>query len=171
MSQLEIREARPDEFEEAGRATIAAYAEFFAPDGVDEDLEYLRAVGDVRGRADRTTILVAIDEGRIVGCVTLELDGRTDDDEGPLPPEHAHIRMLGVAPEARGRGIGRTLMAECERRASEAGKTVMTLHTTHLMETAQEMYRSMGYERTDDWVLPDGFVLLGYRKTLQPSTS
>lgn len=170
MSQLEIREARPDEFEEAGRATIAAYAEFFAPDGADEDLEYLRAVGDVRGRAARTTILVAIDEGRIVGCVTLELDGRTDD-EGPLPPEHAHIRMLGVVPDARGRGIGRALMESCERRAREAGKTVMTLHTTHLMETAQEMYRSMGYERTDDWVLPDGFVLLGYRKTLQPSTS
>lgn len=171
MSQLEIREARPDEFEEAGRATIAAYAEFFAPDGVDEDIEYLRAVGDVSGRAARTTILVAIDEGRIVGCVTLELDGRTDDDEGPLPQEHAHIRMLGVLPEARGRGIGRALMAECERHAREADKSVMTLHTTHLMAAAQVMYAGMGYERTDDWVLPDGFVLLGYRKDLQPSTS
>lgn len=168
---LEIREARAEEHADAGRVLVAAYAEFFAPDGVDEDHEYLQTIGDVAGRAPRTTILVAVDEGRIVGCVTLELDGRTDLDDEPLPAHRAHVRMLGVAPEARGRGVGRALVEECERRAIGAGKTLMTLHTTHLMERAQAMYRSMGYERGDDWVLPDGFVLLGYRKTLQPSTS
>ena len=168
---MEIREAVPHEHEGAGRVTMAAYAEFFAPDGVDADHEYLQAIGDVAGRAPRTTILVAVDDGRIVGCVTLELDGRTDLDDGPLAPERAHIRMLGVAPEARGRGIGRALMIECERRALAAGRSEMTLHTTGLMHAAQAMYASLGYERTDDLVLPDGFVLLGYRKGLQPSTS
>lgn len=171
MSAPEIREARPDEHDEAGRVARAAYAEFFDTNGVDEDLEYLRAIGDVAERASRTTILVAREGGRIVGCVTLELKGRTDADDAPLEPERAHIRMLGVVPEARGRGIGRELMAACERRAAAAGKTVVTLHTTQLMEAAQAMYRSMGYERTPDLVLPDGFVLLGYRKALQPSTS
>jgi ribosomal protein S18 acetylase RimI-like enzyme len=168
---VEIREALPHEHEEAGRVTVAAYAEFFAPDGVDADLEYLQAIGDVAGRAPRTTILVAVDDGRIVGCVTLELDGRTDLEDEPLPSERAHIRMLGVAPEARGRGIGRALMIECQRRALAAGRSEMTLHTTRLMQAAQAMYASMDYERTADGVLPDGFVLLGYRKDLQPSTS
>lgn len=168
---MEIRESLPEEHDAAGRVTMAAYAEFFAPDGVDADLEYLRAIGDVAGRAARTTILVAVDDGRIVGCVTLELDGRTDLDDGPLAPERAHIRMLGVAPGARGRGIGRALMNECERRALAAGKSEITLHTTRLMQAAQAMYASLGYERTADRVLPDGFVLLGYRKDLQPSTS
>jgi ribosomal protein S18 acetylase RimI-like enzyme len=171
MSHTVIREARPEEHEEAGRITAGAYAEFFADGAVDEDRAYLRHVADVGGRAERTTILVAVDRDRIVGCVTLELDGRTEADDEPLAPERAHIRMLGVAPDARERGIGRALMRECESRAAAAGKTVMTLHTTHLMETAQAMYRSMGYERTQDQVLPDGFVLLGYRKALQPSTS
>lgn len=168
---MEIREALPEEHDEAGRVTMAAYAELFAPGGVDEDHEYLQAIGDVADRAQRTTILVAIDERRIIGCVTLELDGRTDPDDGPLEPDRAHIRMLGVAPEARRRGIGRALMRECERRALAAGKSVMTLHTTHLMRPAQAMYASMGYERSADRVFPDGFVLLGYRKGLQPSTS
>jgi ribosomal protein S18 acetylase RimI-like enzyme len=171
VSEVEIREARADEYDEAGRVAAAAYAEFFDTDAVDEDLEYLRAVGDVAGRAARTTVLVALESGRIVGCVTLELRGRTDADDEPLGPERAHIRMLGVAPDARGRGIGRALMVACERRAVAAGKTIVTLHTTHLMGTAQAMYRSMGYERTQDLVMPDGFVLLGYRKSLQPSTS
>ena len=163
---MEIREARPDEHEEAGRVTAAAYAEFFAPGAIDEDHEYLRLIADVSGRAERTTILVAVDHGRIVGCVTLELDGRTEVDDEPLDPERAHIRMLGVAPGARGRGIGRALMQECETRALAAGKAFVTLHTTNLMEAAQAMYRAMGYERAEDHVLPDGFVLLGYRKDL-----
>ncbi len=34
------------------------------------------------------------------------------------------------------------------------------------MTAAQAMYRSLGYERMADEVLPDGFVLLGYRKVL-----
>lgn len=171
MSGLEIREARTDEYEDAGRVAMDSYAEFFAARGADEDIGYLQMVGDVAGRAARTTILVAVDDGRIVGCVTLELEGRTDDEDGLLPPERAHIRMLGVLPRARGRGIGRALMQECERRARDAGKTVVTLHTTRLMGAAQAMYDAMGYERTDDQVLPDGFVLLGYRKSLQPSMS
>lgn len=168
---LEIREARPDEHDEAGRVAMAAYAEFFAPGGVDEDHPYLLEIGKVSERAPRTTILVALLDGRIVGCVTLEIEGRTSPEDPPLGPDRAHIRMLGVLPNARGRGVGRALMEDCESRAAVAGKAVMTLHTTHLMEAAQEMYGSLGHERVEDEVLPDGFVLLGYRKALQPSTS
>jgi hypothetical protein len=57
-------------------------------------------------------------------------------------------------------------MAECERRALEAARTRMTLHTTVRMRAARAMYASLGYERTNDRVLPDGFVLLGYTKQL-----
>jgi hypothetical protein len=53
---IEVREARPSEFEEAGHVTAAAYREFFDPD--DDDLPYLGKIADIRGRADRTTILV-----------------------------------------------------------------------------------------------------------------
>jgi len=45
----------------------------------------------------------------------------------------------------------------------------MTLHTTLRMEVAQRMYARLGYERTEDHVFPDGFVLLGYRKELSGS--
>jgi hypothetical protein len=34
------------------------------------------------------------------------------------------------------------------------------------MTAAQAMYERLGYERLPDEVLPDGFVLLGYRKLL-----
>ena len=62
-------------------------------------------------------------------------------------------------------------MAACEARARAAGRTRMTLHTTTLMSAAREMYTSLGYERSEDRVFPDGFVLLGYRRSCDPRSA
>jgi ribosomal protein S18 acetylase RimI-like enzyme len=176
---IEVRDATPDDYAEAGRVTAEAYREFVPADSDgdgdgDGDWErYLARIADVAERAGRTRILVAVDEGRIVGCVTLELEGRVGDWDGdpPLRPGEAHIRMLGVDPAARARGIGTRLMAAVEARARAAGKTFVTLHTTTNMQAAQRMYARLGYERMEDHVFPDGFVLLGYRKELSGSIS
>jgi ribosomal protein S18 acetylase RimI-like enzyme len=163
---IEIREARPEEHAEAGRVTAEAYREFVEP-GEPLWERYLEHIADVPGRADRTTVLVAVGDGRILGSATLELDGRVDEDEdGPLAPGEAHIRMLGIASEARGRGLARALMAVCEDRARSHGAMVMTLHTTHRMRAAQRMYAALGYDRLPDRVLDDGFVLLSFSKRL-----
>jgi ribosomal protein S18 acetylase RimI-like enzyme len=166
---MEVREAREQEFPEAGRVTADAYREFIHPG--DEDWErYLARIANVGERADRTTVLVAVEDGRVLGSLTLELEGRVrdedDEEHRPLEPGEAHIRMLGVDPAARARGVARALMAASEERARAAGKTHMTLNTTRRMEAAQRMYERLGYERTEDTVFPDGFVLLGYRKRL-----
>jgi ribosomal protein S18 acetylase RimI-like enzyme len=163
-----VREANPEEYEEAGRVTVAAYRALLRPDDDLDDWDaYLGLIADVGERASRTTILVAVDDhGRIVGSATLELDGRTEEDDDPLDPDRAHIRMLGIDPAAQGRGAGKALMAACEALAVGAGKHRMTLHTTERMTVAQAMYRTLGYERSEDHVFPDGLVLLGYQKLL-----
>lgn len=160
---ISVRIARPDEYETVGEVTAAAYREFLES---TKWSEYLDRIADIGARAERTEILVVTDEDRIIGSVTLELDGRTSPEDGPLEPHRAHIRMLGVHPDARGRGAARALMAACEDRAREAGRTVLTLNTTHLMATAKAMYEHLGYDRRDDQVMPDGFVLLTYEKQL-----
>ncbi len=157
---MEVREAASDEHEAAGRVTADAYR------GLVHDPAYLERIADIAGRAGRTIVLVAVEEGGIVGSLTLELDGRVNAADESLPPDRAHIRMLGVAPDRQGRGIGSALMRSAEDRARRAGKREITLHTTAPMTAAQAMYRSLGYERMADEVLPDGFVLLGYRKVL-----
>jgi ribosomal protein S18 acetylase RimI-like enzyme len=167
---ITIREARPDEYAEAGDVTAAAYAEFVRPEDADWRA-YVEELRDVRSRAARAVVLVAADNaeegrGRILGTLTLELSARIDDDSSPLPEDVAHIRMLGVLPEARRLGVARSLMEEAERRARAAGKTRITLHTTERMKAAQEMYDSLGFSRAPDRVFPDGFVLLGYERAL-----
>jgi ribosomal protein S18 acetylase RimI-like enzyme len=163
---VEVRRVRPDEYAEAGRVTADAYREFADSDSWEE---YLRTLADVEARAKRATVLVAVEDGRILGTLTLELDQRIDAGDPPLPPSEAHIRMLGVAPDARGRGVARALIDASFELAREAGRTRISLHTTQRMRAAQAMYRSLGFERLPDRVFPDGFVLLSYAKTVPPA--
>lgn len=164
---VEIRRALPREHEEAGRITAEAYREFVRP-GKVEWSQYLERIADVSARAERTEVLVAMEGGQILGSATLELDGGMDDEDEPLEPYEARIRMLGVHPDARGRGVARQLMAACEERARSAGRTRMILNTTERMGPARHMYERLGYLRGQDRVFPDGFELLSYAKPLEP---
>jgi GNAT superfamily N-acetyltransferase len=50
-----------------------------------------------------------------------------------------------VVPEARGRGVGRELLAALEEAARELGYTVARLDTGPRQPTAERMYRQAGY--------------------------
>jgi GNAT superfamily N-acetyltransferase len=160
---IEVRPVRPEEYRGAGEITALAYHEFVPP-GEQAWEDYLRELADVAGRAERTLVLVAVEDGRILGTATLELTGRVEagHEREPLLPHEAHVRMVGVHPEARGRGVGRLLMEACIGEAGKAGKALLTLNTTQRMRAAQSMYEAMGFRRGPDRVFDDGFVLMSY---------
>jgi ribosomal protein S18 acetylase RimI-like enzyme len=165
---VEIRLAEPGEYAEAGEVTAGAYVEFARPGDPGWD-GYLDELRDVAGRVDRTDVLVAVQDGRVLGCVTIEMDHTVGDDDQELPAGVSSVRMLAVRAEARGRGIGKALMEACLQRSREAGKTVVVLRTTHRMKVAQGMYERMGFERDParDEHLESGLVLLAYRLALE----
>jgi ribosomal protein S18 acetylase RimI-like enzyme len=164
---IEVRALRPEEYDEAGRVTALAYREF-APRGNQDWEEYLDRIADVSRRAAGALVLGAFRDGRVLGTVTVELEGRIEGghDRDPLDPDEAHIRMLGVDPEARGAGIGRVLMDAAVVRARRAGKRRMTLGTTERMAAAHRLYESMGFVRGPDQVFDDGFRLRTYELSL-----
>jgi len=164
---VDVREIRPVEYDEAGRVTALAYREFVLP-GETSWEEYLEEIADVAGRAGRSLVLVAVEEERILGSATLELGERIDDEDPPLAADEAHLRMLGVDPDARGRGVASALIDGCFDRARWAGRSRMTLHTTERMPIARGMYERMGFRRLEDRVFPDGFVLLTFEKAVPP---
>jgi ribosomal protein S18 acetylase RimI-like enzyme len=169
---VEIREARPEDYEEAGRVTALAYRDF-APGDDPHWQDYLRRIADVASRAEVTTVLVAVGDRRVLGSATIELDQKVpgSDPERVLPPDEANLRMLGVDPTEQGRGVGRALVEACIDLARSRGKRMLTLSTTKLMTAAQALYERMGFEATperdrriDD--TDDDFVLKAYRYRL-----
>ena len=75
------------------------------------------------------------------------------------------IRLLGVAPAARGQGVGAALVRECMRRSRRSGAAAVTLHTTDMMAVAIRMYERMGFVRAPelDFEPAPGFTIKGYR--------
>ncbi|HEX2090483.1 MAG TPA: GNAT family N-acetyltransferase [Actinomycetota bacterium] len=161
---MEIRPVRPGEYDEAGRVTAIAYQELVPPDPSPGWVEYLDSIADIAGRVDRTTVLVAVQNGRIVGSATIEIDSTIGDDDRELPPDVAALRMLGVDPSVRRAGIGRALVQASMDAARARGKRRFILRTTHRMTSAQRLYESMGFRRDPslDMSFPD-VELLGYR--------
>ena len=57
------------------------------------------------------------------------------------------IRMLVVAPESRGKGIGTKLTQKCLNVALEDNVPTVALHTNEMMEAALSIYLKLGFYR------------------------
>lgn len=152
-----IREATRGDDDAIGDITVAAYAT------IDPNLGgYEAVIRDVAGRAKVATVLVAVEHGQIVGTVTYV------GTPGPLSetpdPDAADIRMLAVAPDAMGRGIGRALTHRCIDLARRDRRRRLVLLTRDGMRAAQHLYESLGFRRAVDLDEPvgRGRMLYGY---------
>ncbi|POX39992.1 GNAT family N-acetyltransferase [Streptomyces sp. Ru73] len=147
-----IRRIRTEEHERLGEITGQAYLgdgflDFGESDG------YLRELRDVARRAAEAEVLVAVaDAGELLGGVTFVPAG------GPWAdiarPGEAEFRMLAVAQEARGRGVGEALVRACVERARAAeGCVRLVLSTQQSMRDAHRIYARLGFARTPerDW--------------------
>ncbi len=163
----EIREARPDELEAAGEVVVEAY---LALPG-DPHRPYLARVRDAAGRARHCPVLVAVGaDGRVVGSVTY-VPGPGNPFAEQEREGEAGFRMLGVAPDTQGQGIGRRLVEACIERAHAAGRTGIVILTTPVMTSAHALYRSLGFVRVPerDPDPPPGVRLLAFRLDLDRS--
>jgi len=64
-----------------------------------------------------------------------------------VTPEYGEIKRMYVAPQARGRGVGRRLIAFLEPLAAERGCSLLTLETGPCQPEALALYARCGYER------------------------
>lgn len=142
MQTRTIRRARPEEFATVGALTVRAYVEGGHLDG-DED--YIAVLRDASARAERATLLVAMESDVVVGTATFAVHG-SGWTEAARAGE-AELRMLAVAPEHHGRGIGRALLEAvvAEARSRELDRVV--LFSQESMTRAQGMYDRSGFVR------------------------
>jgi DNA-binding MarR family transcriptional regulator/GNAT superfamily N-acetyltransferase len=77
-------------------------------------------------------------DGRPVGCGGLVR----------LSPADGEIKRVWTAPEARGLGVARRIVAAIEAAAREAGLTTFKLDTNRALKEAHALYRKLGYVET-----------------------
>lgn len=163
---IEVRPVRTDEYAKAGEVTARAYQEF-APPEMPQWQEYLGRIADVAGRAGRTIVLVGLVDGVIAGSATIELDQHVESDwHEAIAPHEAHLRMLGVDPAFRRRGVARALMEAAFDVARAHNRTRFTLETTGQMHAAQRMYESMGFAALGRTEVQPGLAFLSYELQL-----
>lgn len=122
------------------------------------DLHITSAIGPMQASAAATALLeqCRLPAEDLSTCPSLQLFGVFDGTalQGmiglePYPPA-ALLRSLAVAPEARGKGLGKLLVEFAERYARANGIETLYLLTT----TAVSFFERLGYDRIDRDVAP-----------------
>lgn len=131
--KLEIRDARP---EDAGALTALIVALGYEVTGAD-----LRKRLTLLGRAGGSAIVA--DRGGVIGLLTT---AHTQTLHRPRPV--GRISLLVVAEDARGQGVGATLVAEAEARLRAAGCGLIEVTSNTKRLRAHVFYERLGYERT-----------------------
>lgn len=89
---------------------------------------------------DRQVLLVARHEGAVCGLVGLDFMYYL-----PLGTTTCRVTALVVTPDAQGRGLGRQLLREAERRARAAGAARIELTSGSQRVDAHSFYKACGY--------------------------
>ena len=165
-----VRPVRDDERMAAAALVERAYAEYGARMAPDAWAGLAAAVRGALADPGPAEWLVAVRGADLVGSVFLYppaadayggLVGRA-----PWP----EIRLLAVAPEARGSGAGRALMDACVARARAMHAGALGLHTSESMGAARRLYATMGFVREPAYDFRAGGAELveAYRLPLAP---
>ncbi|MBB5609535.1 MULTISPECIES: N-acetyltransferase [unclassified Janthinobacterium] len=141
-----IQDYMPSDREDLNQLALAAFAQYeLHYEDWNGFQEGVARMSDLAGNAD---VIVAKRGGIVVGGIGHVGPGRPRD---PIfPDQWSVIRMLVVAPEQRGQGIGKRLVAACLQRASRAGAAIVGLHTSPIMADALSLYTAIGFERDCD---------------------
>ena len=168
MLGLSIRDARADERDSIRDLTLAAYEEYgVQPFWAGYRRALLATLDAEEGSVER---IVAERAGTLVGSVWLYPPQAKAYVHGPASASwrSPELRLMAVAPSARGQGIGAALLHECERRARHSGATTLGLHTHDAMQAAVRLYERAGFVRAPDldFQPPVGVLVKGYRLSL-----
>lgn len=164
-----IRDALEHERELVREQRLIAYAEHSRHVSENHWLALKEAILSDSDTKSGVEILVAEDDGEIIGSVALfpsKLDAYNGLSEIVDYPE---IRMLTVLPHARNKDVAQALMNECIQRSLKKNAAFIGLHTGEFMKNAIRLYEMMGFERVPELdFIPanDGIVVKAYRYSI-----
>jgi GNAT superfamily N-acetyltransferase len=133
---------RPIDFRLATAADAEGIAALFTEEG------YPAGPSDIVERLTRfdsphSRVVVAEHEGALLGFVAYHALPRFEHDDRIV-----RILALVVDAGARERGVGRALIGEAERAATELGAAFIEITAAHHRPEARHLYETLGYDAT-----------------------
>lgn len=128
----------------ARRTWLDAFGASLAPDDAAAAADESRSEARFRRALDERTILVAEDDGALVGYAEL---GGADMPELGTRPEDGWLHRLYVETALQGRGIGRELLAAALADPRLAGAPRVFLQVWEENPRAIRLYESVGFRR------------------------
>ena len=149
-SELEIRDARPEDAERIAEINAAgwrtAYVGMIESDRLDaiDIAEWARTIRENLQRLSKGSFsIVAVVDGEIAGSAYV-VSPSSDDDLGP---EYSELVAIYVDPGNWRHGIGTALLDAAQARAARSGSTQMSLWTLTENAPAQAFYEHHGWRR------------------------
>jgi mycothiol synthase len=103
---------------------------------------------------DPAGFLLAEDAGgTLLGFHWTKVHPATTDSRGGAHPAVGEVYVVGISPDAQGRGLGRALTLAGLRHLADAGLGSVMLYVDADNEPAVRLYRSLGFERWDGDVM------------------
>src|SRR3954464_9412289 len=151
---MHLRRARPEDYGAIGAVTVAAYQ----PQLNESSASYAEQLRNAEARDLEAELWVAVgpDDREVLGTVTICREGSPWREIAAA--DEGEFRMLAVAPQAQGQGIGEALVRHVLDRFREEGATAVVLSTTPGMAAAHRLYAQLGFSRCPerDWSpMPD----------------
>lgn len=106
-------------------------------------------------RVRRGECYVGVAGGRIVATVTFRPAATTCDSPWLDRPDVCSFQQFAVDPPLQGRGVGRRLVALCERRAAETGAAELALDTAESAGHLIRLYERLGFRFVEHVRWPD----------------
>ena len=147
---LQFRIAESHEHSAVAQVILESYAEYGPLIPADAWERYAQSILDVRSRMTESELLIAVEDGEIVGSATF-YPARLKRTQSEWPSEWTGARLIAVLPERRGRGIGKAIVEECIHISRDQNAAAFALHTTPYMELARGMYERMGFVRVPEY--------------------
>jgi len=146
---IEVRPAVAQDLPVVRRIVTAAYAEF-EPWLTPANWALMTSnIAKVIEPGAPGMLRVAEIDGQLAGTVTYLPPGPKD--YRRVPSEWAVIRVLGVDPALRGRGVARALTADCLALAQADHAPAVGLHTAEMMVAARTLYEQAGFVHQHDF--------------------
>ncbi len=165
-----VRQAEAGDRQAIEAVLLSAYGEYEQQLPPQRWLEYKTSILHAIDEATTSERLVAVQGGNVVGSVFLFDSSETAYGQPELGIDSPIIRLLAVAPEARGAGVAKELIRASAKFASERGAATLHLHTSDMMSAAVRLYERLGFERAYDKEFMNGDILVkSYRLHLAQS--